>query len=217
MSDSIRRHFNPVAIAFLLPLAAAGAAAAQPIASCQDPVPPSIGFALGKSAPSLGLDRGVVDPGTGSVQVYGGPQFIGRADVSPAGIFRVRLEASTAQWAVQRKIYDPNAGYQEVADISEGHIAARFVGATAGLRLGRGPVCAHILAGGGVHKLNYRGAGLTAPGFMIVAGVELPAGSRGVVQIDVQLQLIQTNSRYPISGSTVPAASLTAGWAFRFR
>ena len=212
------RLFLPVLVALMSVLAAAGAAAAQPISSCQDPVPPSVGFALGRSSPYLDLARGAVDAEPAeSVLVYGGPQFTGRADASPGGLFRVRVEASTARWAVQRKVYDPNAGYQEVANISEGHIAARSIVAAAGLRVGRAPVCAHVLVGGGVHMLDYRGAGLTAPGFSIVAGMEFPTGSRGVVQIDVQLQMIHTNSRYPIAGSTVPAASLTAGWAFRFR
>ena len=212
------RLFRPVLVAVISLLAAAGAAAAQSISSCQDAVPPSIGFAVGRSSPYLDLAPGAVaaEPAQ-SVLVYGGTQFAGRFDVSPAGMWRVRLEASTARWAVQRKIYDPNAGYQEVANISEGHIAARSISATAGLRLGRAPVCAHILVGGGVHILDYRGAGLTTPGFSLVAGMEFPTGSRGVVQIDVQLQMIQTNGRYPIASSAVPAASLTAGWAFRFR
>lgn len=217
MSNPTPRQFQPVLAALMSVLAAAGAAAAQPVSSCQDPVPPSIGFALGRSSPYVDLARDAVDSETGSVLVYGGSQFTGRADVSPGGLFRVRLEASTARWAVQRKIYDPNAGYREVANISEGHIAARSVGAAAGLRLGRPAVCAHILVGGGVHVLDYHGAGLTAPGFWIVAGLEIPTGSRGVVQIDTQLQMIQTGGRYPIAFSTVLAVSLTAGWAFRFR
>lgn len=186
------------------------------MASCQDPVPPSVGFAIGKSSPYLDLAAGAVD-GEGSVLVYGGPQFTGRADVSPGGLFRLRVEASAARWAVQRKIYDPNAGYQLVGDISEGRLAARSVVGTAGIRLGRAPVCAHVLAGGGVFALDYRGAGFTAPGFTIVAGMEFPTGSRGVVQLDVQMNLIHSNGRDPIASSRIPAASITAGWALRFR
>ena len=196
-------------------LAVPAAAAAQSVASCHDPVPPSIGFAVGRSSPYLDLAAGAVE-GEGSVLVSGGAQFSGRADFSP-GPFRLRVEAGTARWAVRRQIYDPNAGFQVSAEISEGHIAARSVVGTAGLRLGRAPVCAYVLAGGGVFGLDYRGAGVTRPGFAIVAGMEFPTGSRGAVQVDVQVNLISTDGRYPIAMSTVPAASLTAGWAYRFK
>src|SRR5262245_47222060 len=106
-------------IALLLLAFTAGPAAAQVPSSCQDAVPPSVGVAVGKSSPYFDLARGVVEAGPGSVLVESGAELTGRADVSPAGIFRLRVDASTERWAVRRKVYDPAAGYQEVADMSE--------------------------------------------------------------------------------------------------
>jgi hypothetical protein len=50
----------------------------------------------------------------------------------------------------------------------------------------------------------------------LTAGIELPTGERGAVQVDVQLHLINTQGRYPIAFSDVPAASLMVGWSMRF-
>lgn len=81
---------------------------------------------------------------------------------------------------------------------------------------GRSPVCGYVLAGGGLYSLGFRDATVRRPGVALTAGMELPTGERGAVQVDVQLHLINTQGRYPIAFSDVPAAAITVGWSLRF-
>jgi hypothetical protein len=46
--------------------------------------------------------------------------------------------------------------------------------------------------------------------------MEFPTCGRGAVQADLPLHLIDTDGRYPIAGSAVPAAGIIVGWSLRF-
>ncbi len=218
MSRSSIRRSSPVPFALLLVVTVmAGTGQAQSRPGCQSPVRPSLGVAIGRSSPYIELTRGAVpNDDSGSVRVEGGTIVTVRSDLSIAGPWRVRVEGSTARWGVSVRTYDPANNYQVLADTPAGHMSVRQIGAAVGLRGGRAPLCAHVLVGGGFYSLDYRGASITSPGFSITAGVEYPTGDRGAVQVDVQLNLIQTRDRYPVAVSTVPAAALVAGWAYRF-
>jgi hypothetical protein len=195
----------------------AGPTHAQGRAGCQEPERPSLGIAFGRSSPYLEFARGVVDEGMGgSVRISGGNQVTARGDVSIAGPLRFRVEGATTEWQVARRTYSPVPPYDVIADTPAGHITVRQITAAVGLQGGRASACGHVLVGGGMYWLNYRGAALRRPGVSLTAGIEVPTGSRGVVQVDVQLQLINTGSAHPVASSTVPAASLSIGWAFRF-
>ena len=194
-----------------------GASHAQGRAGCQGPERPSLGIALGRSSPYLELARGVVDPGPGgTVRVTGGSQLTARGDVSIAGPLRFRVEGATTEWQVGLRTFSPVPPYNVIADTPAGHITVRQITAAVGLQGGRAPVCGHVLAGAGLYWLSYRGAALRRPGVSLSAGIEVPTGSRGAVQADVQLQMINTAYAHPVNMSTVLAASLSIGWAFRF-
>jgi hypothetical protein len=185
---------------------------------CQTPVHPSVGGAVGRSSPYLDFRSGVVtDDRSESVSVGTGWTATGRADVSLAGPIRLRLDASGAWWNVTRRAYNPVPPHQIISDVSAGHVSARSVGVSLGLRGGRPPACGHVLVGGGLYSLRYRGMGTLVPGVAITAGIEMPIGTRGAVQADVQLHLIHTPHNALIASSAIPAASLTFGWAHRFR
>jgi hypothetical protein len=177
---------------------------------------PSIGVAVGRSSPSFDLQRDAVDvPLSTSILVRGGPQFSVRGDLSIAGPWRLRAEGWTARWNVEGRTYDPVNG-QVTSSQSLGEIAVRQIGAAAGLSLGRAPVCARVLFGGGLYTLTFRDQTLRRPGFAFTAGIDIPTGDRGRVQIDVQLHIIETQNRPPVNGSAALAAALVAGWAYRF-
>ena len=211
------RRSSPVLFALLLVATVmAGAGQAQSRSVCQSPVRPSLGVAIGRSSPYVELTSGAVPiDGSGSVRVEGGLIVTARGDLSIAGPLRVRVEGSTARWGVSVQTYDPANNYQVIADTPAGQMTVRQIGASVGLRGGRA-LCAHVLVGGGFYSLDYRGASINGPAFSITAGVEFPTGERGAVQVDVQLNMIQTRGRYPVASSTVLAAALVAGWAYRF-
>jgi hypothetical protein len=195
----------------------AGPSHAQGRAGCQEPERPSLGIAFGRSSPYLELARGVVDEGMGgSVRVTGGSQVTARGEVSIAGPLRFRVEGATTAWPVALRTYRPVPPYDVIADTPAGHITVRQITAAVGVQGGRAVACGHVFAGGGMYWLNYRGAALRRPGVSLSAGIEVPTGSRGAVQADVQLQAINTGGAHPVSMSTVLAASLSIGWAFRF-
>ena len=73
-----------------------------------------------------------------------------------------------------------------------------------------------MLVGGGLYSLTFRDSTLRRPGVSITAGIEVPTGERGAVQVDVQVHIIDTKSRFPVSSSSALAAALVAGWAYRF-
>jgi hypothetical protein len=196
--------------------AVAGVAYAQR-AGCSEPDRPSIGVTVGRSSPYFYLDREAVSPEPpGSISVRTGWQVSSRSDLSIAGPWKVRVEASSANWNVEVRTYDPARNFELVATTSAGHVAARQIGAGIGLRGGRWPTCWNLLAGGGLYSLTFRDQTIRQPGFAITAGIEVPTGERGKVQVDVQLHLIDTDSRPPVSSTTALATSLVAGWAYRF-
>ena len=186
-------------------------------AGCGEPDRPSIGVTLGRSSPYFYLDQEAVNPQPpGSVSVRSGWQVSGRSDFSIAGPWKVRVEASSADWNVEVRTYDPARNFELVSTTSAGEVTARQLGAAIGLRGGRWPTCWNVLAGGGLYSLTFRDRTIRQPGFAITAGIEVPTGDRGKVQVDVQLHLIETDSRPPVSSTTALAAALVAGWAYRF-
>jgi hypothetical protein len=136
-------------------------------------------------------------------------------DVPVAGPWRARFEGAAANWRVEGQRYDPDQNFQLVAKDPLGHVAARQFLALIGRQGGRAPVCGYVLAGGGIYSLDYKGAGVTRPGFALTAGIEIPA-PRSAVYVDVQLNLIPTRDGYPVQSTAVLAAGLSAGWALRF-
>lgn len=102
------------------------------------------------------------------------------------------------------------------ADESVDHMSARHLVALAGFRLGRAPACAHVSAGGGVYALGFRDESVWRPGASLAAGIELPTGGHGAIQVDAVLHLIGTRDAHPIASTAVPTLNLLVGWAHRF-
>ena len=205
-----------VGLTAVLSFTTAAAAHAQR-GDCRGPIRPSVGVSVGRSSPYFDLTPGAVDPSpSASIVVGGGTQVGARGDLPVVGPLRLRVDGSAVRWNIERRIYSPELNYELVEKSSAGAIAARQIGAAIGLELGRAPLCAHVLIGGALHSLRVGDATLRRPGVSITAGVELPTGSRGKVQMDMQLHVIDTNSRAPISSSHGLAASLMAGWAYTF-
>lgn len=193
----------------------AGVVQAQSRADCSTPTPLGLGVSAGRSSPYFDLTRAAVDGGgNGSILVRDGGHLAGRVDVPIAGPWRARLEGSMAHWRVERQTY--GADFQLSATETVGHVEARQLVALAGRQGGRSVACGYVLAGGGLYSLDYRGASLRRPGVAFTAGVEVPAGRHGAVQLDVQLHVIDTRARYPIANSKVLASSLSVSWKHRF-
>jgi hypothetical protein len=176
-----------------------------------------VGLSFGRSDPYLELqaDAFRADDG-GTISVRRGGELAGRLDLPLAGAFRVRLEGAGASWDVRRRLYDNSAGFQLVSDESIDHLSARHATALVGVRTGRAPVCAFVGAGAGFYTIGFRGAPVRSPGFAGTAGMEIPAGPHGVIQLDATLHIFQTGTRKPIAMSAVPVLSLLAGYAYRF-
>jgi hypothetical protein len=177
--------------------------------------PRGVGVSVGRSSPYLELSQGAVEAvSTGSILVGNGFQFAGRGDLPIAGPWRARVEAGAASWPAVRQIY--GEGFEPIARHQVGDVGVRQLVGLIGRQGGRSPACGYVLAGGGLYSLEFRGATVRRPGVALTAGMEFPTGERGAIQADVQLHLIDTEGRYPIAGSAVPAASLTVGWSLRF-
>jgi hypothetical protein len=177
--------------------------------------PRGVGVSIGRVSPYLELSRGAVDAvRTGSILVRNSFQFAGRGDLPIAGPWRARVEASAANWPVVRQTYGDD--FQLTATDDVGHVGVRQIVAMMGRQGGRSPGCGYVLAGGGLYSLDFRGATVRRPGVALTAGMEFPTGERGAVQVDVQLHLINTQGRYPIAFSDVPAAAILVGWSLRF-
>lgn len=204
-------------LCIVLLLAGVADARAQSRSDCRSDQPPSLGASFGRSDPYIELQAGAVagvPPGT--VIVGRGAELAGRLDVPLMSPLRARIEGATARWDVRRQLYDPSSGYKLVSDESIDHMSAHHLTAILGLRTGWPPACAFVGAGGGFYSIGFRGAAVRSPGIVFTAGIELPAGQHGAIQLDATLHLIQTRSREPIAMSTVPTLSLLAGWAYRF-
>jgi hypothetical protein len=211
-----RRNLTVGVLVGVLGLVMAGSAQAQIQflqTDCWSRQPPSVGVVTGRTQPYLELHAKDINasPG-GSLSVGGGPNVAARLDLSPAGPLLVRFEGGMEWWDVRQKTYDPEANFSLIADRSVGTVWARRLVALAGLRFrdrhpSRLQICPHVLVGVGLYSINLPG-GITRrqPGGAIVAGVDLPTGERGAVQLDLQL--------HATDAYAVPA--LTVGWAYRF-
>ena len=205
-----------IVVAALLFMIATGVGEAQSIADCSAPHRPAFGIALGRSSPYFEPSLASGGPGTsGSTLTRGSVVFDGRLDLSIAGAWRARVEGAVTDWRLERQIYSADLR-QVVATETVGHVDVRNIVGLAGWQGGRAPVCGYVLGGGGLYSLGYQEAKHRSPGVALTAGVEIPGGPRGVVQVEVQLHLINAQSRYPIGSSTVLDDRIVAGWAYRF-
>lgn len=163
-------------------IAPAGSASAPGRSDCRSPQPPSIGAAFGHSLPSVELSSSVApaEPNS-SVSARSGAQVAGRADLPVIGPLRVRLEGATARWEVRRIRYDPNGGFRVIDEELIGQITTRHLVA---------------LVGPGLYSIGYQGTSGRRAGFAIAAGMEIPTGSRGAVQLDVTVHLIGTSETH---------------------
>ena len=213
--SNIRRRAALFIAVVLVVIGTSGIGQAQPYADCQTARSRTVGVSVGRSSPYLDLARDAADAGTrGSILVSGGFQVAARGDMPIAGPWRARVEGSAVNWRVARQTYGDD--FQLIATDTIGHVEAREIAALIGRQGGRAPACGYVLVGGGIYSLGYHGTSLHRPGGALTAGIEIPAGDRGAVQVDVQLRIIHTGGRHPVSSSEVLAASLSAGWAFRF-
>jgi hypothetical protein len=182
---------------------------------CSTSAPASAGVSVGRSSPYFDFSRGVAgSEAGGSLLVRDGILLAGRTDLPIAGPWRARIEGSTSGWRAERLAYGPSG--QVTASDTLGDVAARQLFALVGRQGGRSPVCGYVLAGGGIYSLRYKDAGVRRPGVALTAGLEIPT-AHGAVQADVQLHLINTGARYPIASTDALAASVSVGWAYRFR
>lgn len=207
-------RFQRLFVAVLLFSVIAGVAEAQS-SGCQA-AQRAIGVAVGRSAPYFEPSLGQGSAGTsGAVLARGGLEFAARADLPIAGAWRTRIEGATANWRLERQIY--SADFRQVIGTETvGDIDVRQITALVGRQGGRAPACGYALAGGGLYSLHYQDTSSRRPGFVLTAGVEFPGGPRGSIQLDAQLQLINTGSRYPIGSSITVDARVSAGWVYRF-
>lgn len=199
----------------LISVSSVGVAEAQGQADCRSRQPPSVGVAFGRSSPYLDLAQGIIEGAApGSVLVNGGAEFVARGDLPVTGPLRLRIEGATARWDVRQTMYGPDGAV--MAETSAGRMSARHFVALVGLRTGRAPLCAHVSGGGGLYALGFRDESVRRPGAALAAGLELPTGQHGAIQVDAVLHLISTSGAYTIASSTVPVLNLLAGWAYRF-
>jgi hypothetical protein len=193
------------------------AAGAQTGAGCRAPTRPSIGVAIGPSSPYFDLERTALDAApAASARVRGGTQVSARGDLSIAGPLRLRVEGSTASWNVERLTPGPGPADLPIATAA-GRMSARHLIGAIGLRGGRAPACGHVLIGGGLYSLGLGDTTLRRPGMAVVAGVEIPTGRWGRVQVEAQVHVIDTDSRFPVSSTKALAGALLAGWAYDFQ
>lgn len=193
-----------------------GVAAAQWRGDCRAPQPPSLGISIGRSSPYAELAHGIegAEP-IGPVSVRGGMQLAARGDLPLLGPLRARLEAARSWWDI-RQARDAGSEFPRANGASIAPISTRHLVALAGVRTGRAPVCAHVSAGGGMHAIGFRDRTFWRPGFAVGAGIELPTGSRGAIQLDATVHLVRTRDVPPLASVVVPSLNLLAGWAYRF-
>jgi hypothetical protein len=200
----------------LMVVAGPEGAHAQSVADCGTPRRPGIGVAVGRSSPYF--EPSLRDGGsgtTGTTGSRGGLMIAGRADLPIEGAWRGRVQGGAARWHLERQVYSADLR-RVIATETTGRIQVREIVGLVGRQVGRPPVCAYVLAGGGFYSLRHEGASHRNSGFALAAGIEIPAGPHGAVQVDVQLHLITTRERYPIASSAVLDGRLSAGWLYRF-
>jgi hypothetical protein len=186
-------------------------AAAQ---GCDGRQPVSLGVTAGRSSPYVGLQRGSAGESPAEfLAVRAGFLAGARGELPVGGPWRARLGLSTASWQVEARTL---AAGNSITSRSAGSVRTRSIEVAIGRRGGRSPVCGYVLAGGGLYILRLRDRSIRAPGAAFVAGIDIPAGGRGVFHVEVQLRAFETGSRYPFASTTALAASLQAGWSVRF-
>jgi hypothetical protein len=192
------------------------AATAQSIADCDAPRRPAVGVAVGRSSPYFEpyLGGGGTSP-PGSTGSRGGLFWAGRADLPIEGAWRGRVQGGVTAWRLERQTYSTDL-QRVVASETTGRVQVREVVGLVGRLMGRPPVCAYILGGGGYYFLDHEGTSHRNPGYALMAGIEIPATAHGAVQVDVQLHVITTGERYPIASSAVLDGRLSVGWLYRF-
>jgi hypothetical protein len=192
------------------------AAYAQSAADCGTPRRPGIGVAVGRSSPYFEPSFGSGGPDTsGSTSSRGGVYIAGRADLPIEGAWRGRLQAGLARWRLERQTYSPDL-QRVTATETTGRIQVREIVGLVGRQVGRPPVCAYVLAGGGLYSLSHEDTSHRNPGYALTAGIEIPAGPHGAVQADVQLHVIRTGERFPVASTAVLDGRLSVGWLYRF-
>jgi len=210
-------RLGPVVCAWFALTALAATAAAQGSSDCQAPQRPSLGGMFGWTSPSAELTRDAVDVRPGESPALEGGNLIGaRADASIVGPLRVRVEASAMRWSLARRSYTLEGNHGIVSSIETGRMPMRQAVASIGLAGGRPPLCAHVLAGGGLYALGYQGATFRTAGFALTAGVDLPVGNHGVFQADAHFHMVGTPPGVPIGSTQILVAAFTVGWAYRF-
>jgi len=195
-----------------------GTVEAQWLTDCQAPQPPSLGVSIGRSLPGFELhsEAAQAHPAA-NVSVRAATQLAGRADLSVIGPLRLRIEGATAHWDVRQTRYDADNDYRVTDESSIGSMSARHFVALAGIRTGRPGSCAHVSVGGGLYSISFRNATLRRPGLALAAGIEIPAGRHGAIQVDATLHVISVRDGYPITSySDALTMSLLVGWAYRF-
>jgi hypothetical protein len=202
----------PLAVAASVLAVIPAAANAQSNAGCDGRRPPAVGVAVGRSSPYF---EPTGDIATASRGFW---HLAARADLPIAGAWRARVEGATTEWRLERTTYSADLR-EVVAREIVGHLDVRHVAGLIGRQLGRAPACAYVLAGGGLYALDYRGAHSFKPGTTLVAGIELPASSRGAIQVDAQVHIVDTgpDGLPPIGSSAVLDGRLAIAWVFRLR
>jgi len=215
MQPKVLLHVWRFLVALVALAATAGEADAQFRTDCSTASAAAAGVSVGRSSSYFDLSQGVVEPDErGSILIRDGMYLGGRVDLPVAGPWRARVEGSMANWRAERQIY--GADFQLVGTDTLGDVKARQIVGMIGLQGGRSPVCAYVLGGGGIYSISYRAASLRRPGVALTAGIEVPTGDHGAVQVDVNLHIINTGVRDPVASSAVLAASLAVGWAYKF-
>lgn len=213
-ASSVTVRFLRLFVAALLFSVIAGVAEAQS-SDCRA-ARRAVGVAIGRSDPYFEPSLGSGSTGTsGSVLSRGGVQYAGRVDLPIAGAWRARVEGGSANGRLERQIYSADLR-RVIATETVGDLDVHQIMALVGRQGGRSAVCGYVLAGVGLYSLHYQDTSFRSPGGGLTAGVEFPGGPRGAVQLDLQLHLINTRSRYPIGSSVVVDTRFSAGWAYRF-
>lgn len=183
---------------------------------CSDPTPLAAGFAAGRSlAPVVEPSARAVPGGPGgSVGVDGALHLAGRLDVPIAGPWRGRVEVSGANWPVERSYYSDD--FQLIGTDTVGAIEARQVVLSIGRQAGRKPACGYVLVGGGLYSLGFDRRGARRSGMSITAGMEVPIGGRGAIQLETQLHMISGSTGDPVVRLGALAPNITIGWSHRF-
>ena len=197
----------------LLTIGCVGAASAQGRSGCQSSPAPSFGLSAGRSSTYIEPVSESFGVEPGSVNVRGGPQLAGRAELPVAGRLRLRLEAARSKWDVRRTVYDA-AAKAVTSDRSIGSMSQRHLVAMLGVNV---QPCAYVAVGGGVYAIGFRDQFFRSLGPAVAAGMEFPTGARGAIQLDAAVHMIGgSNGKTIATNSTLPTIGLNVGWAYRF-